>query len=80
MPPLNRTWAVISSFRIRVTSSSRSRTSRFRSREIGYQAVGGIDVKVTSLSEIGLISRTLNLPFAQLVHVVQSGLNLLLDF
>jgi hypothetical protein len=46
---------------------------------IGYQAVRGVDVKVASLSEIGLIAGTLNLLLAQMLHLIQSGLNLLLD-
>jgi hypothetical protein len=46
---------------------------------ISYETVRGIDVKVALLSEIGLIPGTLNLLLAQTIHLVQSGLHLLLD-
>src|SRR5262249_20178873 len=46
---------------------------------IGYKSVRRIDVKVASLSQIGLISGSLDLLLAQTVHLIQSGLNLLLD-
>jgi hypothetical protein len=36
-------------------------------------------VKVASLSQIGLIPGSLNLLLAQAVHLIQSGVNLLLD-
>ena len=46
---------------------------------IGDQAVGRVDVQVASLREIGLIPSTLHLLLAQMVHLLPSGLNLLLD-
>src|SRR5215469_5746674 len=46
---------------------------------IGYQAVCRIDVQVASLSQIGLIPSTLHLLFTQKVHLIQPGLDLLLD-
>ena len=46
---------------------------------IGYETVCGIDVKVTPLSQISLIPGSLDLLLAQTVHLIQSGLHLLLD-
>jgi hypothetical protein len=46
---------------------------------IGYQTVRGIDVKVTPLSQIGLIPGTLHWLLAQTIHLVPSGWHLLLD-
>src|SRR6266568_8035667 len=46
---------------------------------IGYQPVRRIHVKVASLSQISLIPGSLDLLLAQTVHLIQSGLHLLLD-
>src|SRR5258708_7210471 len=50
-----------------------------RLERIGYQPIRRIDVKVASLSEFGLIPGALNLLLAQTIHLIQSGLHLLLD-
>ena len=46
---------------------------------ISYQPVRGVHMKVAPLSQIGLIPGSLDLLFAQPVHLIQSGLHLLLD-
>src|SRR6202022_4446401 len=46
---------------------------------IGYQPIRRIYVKITSLSEIGLIAGALHLFLAQTIHLIQSGLHFLLD-
>src|SRR5712691_9355909 len=46
---------------------------------ISYQPVRRIHVKVASLSQISLILGSLDLLLAQTVHLIQSGLHLLLD-
>jgi hypothetical protein len=51
----------------------------FRLEGIGDQPVRGVHVKVASLSQISLVPGPLDLFLAQVVHLIQSGLNLLLD-
>src|SRR5216683_878324 len=46
---------------------------------ISYQPVRGIHMKVAPLSQISLIPGSLDLLLAQTVHLIQSGLHLLLD-
>src|SRR6266851_4883674 len=46
---------------------------------ISYQSVRGVHMKVAPLSQIGLIPGSLDLLLAQTVHLIQSGLHLLLD-
>jgi hypothetical protein len=51
----------------------------FRLEGIGDEPVRGVYVKVASLSQISLVPGPLDLFLAQVVHLIQSGLNLLLD-
>ena|SRR3989442_255600 len=46
---------------------------------IGYQPVRRVHVQVAPLSQIGLIPGSFDLLLAQPVHLIQSGLHLLLD-
>jgi hypothetical protein len=50
-----------------------------RLERIRYQPVRRVHVKVAPLSQLGLVPGSLDLLLAQTVHLIQSGLHLLLD-
>src|SRR5271157_4426066 len=86
-PPLNRTWTVICSPLIRVTSSIKSRAIRLRSRSgvwgsfqsVGDQPVLGIDLEKPLPSQVGLVTGTLDMLPPQAIRLIQPLLQLLLD-